>query len=124
MKTMTLMKPDSFQKALERLEELFPKQLATLKNNETHPFLEQTINQMAMLYKVTGKEEESEKMYKTLVQIKLKYYGEASESLMVTLKNLGGVQIMMGKPEEAIASLEKSLYVINKIIDDKKAKDL
>jgi tetratricopeptide (TPR) repeat protein len=124
MKTMTLMKPDSFQKALERLEELFPKQLATLKNNETHPFLEQTINQMAMLYKVTGKEEESEKMYKTLVQIKLKYYGEASESLMVTLKNLGGVQIMMGKPEEAIASLEKSLNVINKIIDDKKAKDL
>ena len=79
---------------------------------------------MAMLYKVTGKEEESEKMYKTLVQIKLKYYGEASESLMVTLKNLGGVQIMMGKPEEAIASLEKSLNVINKIIDDKKAKDL
>jgi hypothetical protein len=61
---------------------------------------------MAMLYKVTGKEEESEKMYKTLVQIKLKYYGEASESLMVTLKNLGGVQIMMGKPEEAFASLE------------------
>lgn len=46
---------------------------------------------MAMLYKVTGKEEQSEKMYKNLVEVKKKYYGEASESLMVTLKNLGGV---------------------------------
>ena len=46
---------------------------------------------MAMLYKVTGKEDKSEEMYKTLVEIKRKYYGESSESLMVTLKNLGGV---------------------------------
>lgn len=62
-----------------------------MKNCPTHPFLEQTINQMAMLYKVTGKEDKSEEMYKTLVEIKRKYYGESSESLMVTLKNLGGV---------------------------------
>jgi len=95
-----------------------------LKNCPTHPFLEQTINQMAMLYKVTGKEDKSEEMYKTLVEIKRKYYGESSESLMVTLKNLGGVQIMMGKYEEAIASLEESIKVINRIIDGNKAKDL
>jgi len=95
-----------------------------LKNCATHPFLEQTINQMAMLYKVTGKEDKSEEMYKTLVEIKRKYYGESSESLMVTLKNLGGVQIMMGKYEEAIASLEESIKVINRIIDGNKAKDL
>ena len=43
---------------------------------------------------------------------------------MVTLKNLGGVQIMMGKYEEAIASLEESIKVINRIIDGNKAKDL
>ena len=95
-----------------------------MKNCPTHPFLEQTINQMAMLYKVTGKEDKSEEMYKTLVEIKRKYYGESSESLMVTLKNLGGVQIMMGKYEEAIASLEESIKVINRIIDGNKAKDL
>jgi tetratricopeptide (TPR) repeat protein len=95
-----------------------------LKNCATHPFLEQTINQMAMLYKVTGKEDKSEEMYKTLVEIKRKYYGEASESLMVTLKNLGGVQIMTGKYEEAITSLEESIKVINRIIDGNKAKDL
>ena len=95
-----------------------------MKNCATHPFLEQTINQMAMLYKVTGKEDKSEEMYKTLVEIKRKYYGESSESLMVTLKNLGGVQIMMGKYEEAIASLEESIKVINRIIDGNKAKDL
>ena len=77
-----------------------------------------------MLYKVTGKEDKSEEMYKTLVEIKRKYYGESSESLMVTLKNLGGVQIMMGKYEEAIASLEESIKVINRIIDGNKAKDL
>lgn len=95
-----------------------------MKNCATHPFLEQTINQMAMLYKVTGKEDKSEEMYKTLVEIKRKYYGEASESLMVTLKNLGGVQIMTGKYEEAIISLEESIKVINRIIDGNKAKDL
>ena len=78
---------------------------------------------MAMLYKVTGREDKSEEMYKTLVEIKRKYYGESSESLMVTLKNLGGVQIMMGKYEEAIASLEDSIKVINRIIDGNKAKD-
>jgi tetratricopeptide (TPR) repeat protein len=78
---------------------------------------------MAMLYKVTGREDKSEEMYKTLVEIKRKYYGEASESLMVTLKNLGGVQIMMGKSEEAIANLEESIKVINRIIDGNKAKD-
>ena len=95
-----------------------------MKNCATHPFLEQTINQIAMLYKVTGKEDKSEEMYKTLVEIKRKYYGEASESLMVTLKNLGGVQIMTGKYEEAIISLEESIKVINRIIDGNKAKDL
>jgi predicted thioredoxin/glutaredoxin len=95
-----------------------------LKNCATHPFLEQTINQMAMLYKVTGKEDKSEEMYKTLVEIKRKYYGESSESLMVTLKNLGGVQIMIWKYEEDIASLEESIKVINRIIDGNKAKDL
>lgn len=78
---------------------------------------------MAMLYKVTGKEDKSEEMYKTLVEIKRKYYGESSESLMVTLKNLGGVQIMTGKYEEAIANLEESIKVINRIIDGNKAKD-
>jgi hypothetical protein len=62
-------------------------------------------------------------MYKILVEIKRKYYGESSESLMVTLKNLGGVQIMMGKYEEAIANLEESIKVINRIIDGNKAKD-
>ena len=95
-----------------------------MKNCPTHPFLEQTINQMAMLYKVTGKEDKSEEMYKTLVEIKRKYYGESSESLMVTLKNLGGVQIMRGKYEEAIGTLEESIKVINRIIDGNKAKDL
>jgi hypothetical protein len=48
-------------------------------------------------------------MYKTLVVMKKKYYGEASESLMVTLKNLGGVQIMRGKPDEAVATLEEAI---------------
>jgi tetratricopeptide (TPR) repeat protein len=78
---------------------------------------------MAMLYKVTGREDKSEEMYKILVEIKRKYYGESSESLMVTLKNLGGVQIMMGKFEDAIANLEESIKVINRIIDGNKAKD-
>lgn len=64
---------------------------------------------MAMLYKVTGREDKSEEMYKTLVEIKRKYYGESSESLMVTLKNLGGVQIMRGKYEDAIGTLEGSI---------------
>jgi hypothetical protein len=46
---------------------------------------------MAILYKVVQKEDKSEELYKNLVDIKLAYYGDTSESLMVTLKNLGGV---------------------------------
>jgi hypothetical protein len=64
MKTMLLIKPDTFQQALDRLEEIYPKQLSVLKDCKTHPFIEQTVNQMATLYKVTGKEAESEEMYK------------------------------------------------------------
>jgi hypothetical protein len=43
---------------------------------------------------------------------------------MVTMKNLGGVQIMSNKYQEAIETLEADLDVINKIVDGNRAKDL
>lgn len=94
-----------------------------LKNCKTHPFLEQVINQRGMLYKITGKPELSEEAYLQLVEIKEKYYGDASESLMITLKNLGGVQTMQDKYKEAQDSLEKGVTIINNIVDQGKVKD-
>lgn len=46
---------------------------------------------MGLLQKVTQKYEEAEESYKNLVSIKEQYYGETSESLVISLKNLGAV---------------------------------
>jgi hypothetical protein len=76
-----------------------------------------------MLQKVTHRPELAEESYIQLTEIKEKYYGDASESLMITLKNLGGVQTMQDKYIEAQESLERAVNVINNIVDQNKIKD-
>jgi hypothetical protein len=46
---------------------------------------------LALLYKVTRNNERSEECYQQLVNIKQIYYGDLSETLMISLKNLGTI---------------------------------
>jgi hypothetical protein len=48
-------------------------------------------------------------MYANLVRIKEQYYGKESEVLITPLKNLGQVQAMGKKPDEAIETFEKGI---------------
>jgi hypothetical protein len=50
---MLLINEEKIERALKILEETYPKQLKKLRGEEHHPFLEQVLNQMALLYKIT-----------------------------------------------------------------------
>lgn len=123
MKSMTLIKDERVSDALKLLEETYVNQLKKLRNDKSHPFLEQCISQMALLQKVTQKTEDAIESYTNLAKIKELYYGEATESLVITLKNLGAVQTMANKNEEATATLERAITIVRKVIDQKKVKD-
>jgi len=56
---------------------------------------------MGLLQKVTQQTAAAEESYTNLVFIKELYYGELSESLVITLKNLGAVQTQQNKLVEA-----------------------
>ena len=123
MKIMSLMRPETLKEAFAITEEIYPQQLKKLKNNKTHPFLEQTVSQRAQLFKIQQRTEEAEECYKLLVTIKELYYGEYSESLITALKNLGAVQYMGNKVEDALGSLERSYDTICKILRANKIRD-
>lgn len=57
------------------------------------------------------------------MRIKEIYYGEYSESLITALKNLGGIQYMNNKIDESIATLERAVNNVNKVISANKIKD-
>ena len=94
MKSMTLIREEKIHKALSLLERTLAEQVKKLKNDSQHPFLEQCISQLGLLYKVTQKYEKAEECYTNLVAIKERFYGETSESLVISLKNLAGVQAL------------------------------
>lgn len=78
---------------------------------------------MALLQKVTQQQPAAEESYKNLVKIKELYYGEFAETLVIALKNLGAVQLNMGKNEEANETLSKAVETGKKIVDAGKVKD-
>ena len=123
MKSMMFIREENLKEALEILEDTYEKQSRKLKGCRAHPFLEQCLSQMGLLQKVTQQYLKAEESYKNLIKIKEQYYGEHSESLLITLKNLGSVQLQAEKPVEAAASLERGVKVANALIESGKAKD-
>jgi hypothetical protein len=53
MKSMTLIREEKIHEALSLLERTLGEQVKKLKNDSQHPFLEQCISQLGLLYKVT-----------------------------------------------------------------------
>ena len=58
-----------------------------------------------------------------MVIIKELYYGEVSESIVISLKNLGAVQSIANKNEEAMETLDRAIAIIEKLIEQDKIKD-
>ena len=57
------------------------------------------------------------------MKIKELYYGDASETLVIALKNLGAVQAIQKKNEESMATLDRAITVAKRILDANKVKD-
>lgn len=52
MRAITYLREEKIKDALDLLEKTYFMQLANLKYDKTHPFLEQTQSQLGLLYKV------------------------------------------------------------------------
>jgi cell division protein FtsX len=52
MKSIIAIRDENVKEALEILEDSYNKQVLKLKNERAHPFLEQSIGQLGLLYKV------------------------------------------------------------------------
>jgi tetratricopeptide (TPR) repeat protein len=88
MRSIAYIREEKLFDALKLLESSYSNQVIKLKNEKAHPFLEQSINQLGLLYKATRQYDKAEEMYGNQVKIKENYYGEESESLISALKNL------------------------------------
>ncbi len=94
-----------------------------LKNCRDHPFLEQTLNHLGILYKVTHSYSKAIETYGDLIASKEKYYGPGAEQLVQPLKNLGQCQHMTGAFEESIATFKKSIEIAEKQLATGKPRD-
>jgi len=78
---------------------------------EDHPFLEQILNHLGVLYKVTGSYSKAILVYGNLIKSKEKYYGKNSENLITPLKNLGMCLSQMGEVVEARKITERAILI-------------
>ena len=67
--------------------------------------------------------EKAVEMYGNLVTIKEAYYGIESESMIVSLKNLGQAQQINEQYDEANETLERGIRIARKVIESGKSKD-
>lgn len=91
MKSMMQIREEKLEQAQDTLEQSYEKQVKVFKNDRAHPFLEHSLSQLALLYKVNKHFEKAEEMYGNLIKIKELYYGEESESMLTPVKNLAMV---------------------------------
>ena len=67
MKAVSYLREEKINEALEIMEKTYMTQLANLKYDKTHPFLEQTQSQLGLLYKVKQNYEKAEEVYGNLI---------------------------------------------------------
>jgi len=66
-----------------------------------HPFLEQTVMNLAMWFRQTKQLSQSLQMWAYLLKIQQKLYGVDKEIQIYTLKNIGICYLGLGMPEMA-----------------------
>lgn len=94
------------------------KQLSYVGDENDHPFLEQTYQHMAMMYKQIGNLNSSLIMWEKLLKVQQRMFGENSYFLASIYKNIGTCQIGTSFLDQAIESLDKAKSLSKLRIDD------
>jgi len=115
VKAMNLIRQEKFEEALEVLQRSYEKQVKVFKGQAAHPFMEHSISQLGLLYKLKREMDKAEEMYGHLIKIKELYYGEESEALVSALKQMAVVQYLQSKFVEAHETLDRALAIGNQI---------
>lgn len=84
------------------------KQLVYVEGEQDHPFLEQTYMHMAVMYKAINNINSSMIMWRSLLKIHQRVYGENSYLLSADYKNIGIWELGLGQVENAIETLHTS----------------
>jgi hypothetical protein len=94
------------------------KQLAYVGDEVDHPFLEQTYQHMAMMYKQIGNLNSSLIMWEKLLKVQQRMFGENSYFLSNIHKNIGTCQIGTNFIDQAVVSLNKAKSLSKSRIDE------
>ncbi len=98
---ITLMSTSNPGAAGNILSYVMQKQLEYVNMSKYHPFLEQTLTNLAILRRSSQQYFESLQMWEWLKNIQESIYGEDSEVLIYTYKNIGICYLALGIPEKA-----------------------
>lgn len=93
------------------------KQIAYTGNEANHPFLEQTYMHMAIMYKNINNLGSSLVMWRSLMNVHIRQYGEYSHILAADYKNIGTCQIGLGQPKEGVENLMKAELLSRKYLE-------
>jgi len=85
------------------------------KMNMRHPFLEQTFFNIAIFNRGLKKMSEALLMFKRLEALQKDLYGEESQLLVITWKNIGTCYLGVGQSEQAENYFKQCIVLINKL---------
>jgi tetratricopeptide (TPR) repeat protein len=110
---MTFMTPATMESAHRILLYVFQKQLLYVggTTHQDHPFLEQTVINLAIFYRSSEQLESSLQMWLQLRKIQESMYGEHHEALVFTYKNVGISYLGLGMSEKAEEFYLKALKI-------------
>lgn len=107
-------------KNYDKAYQFFSESLSLLKNlEEMHPYAAGTYNNIAFLYRVQGRFEESEELYKKVVALDLKRGGNSNPDLALDYNNLAELYCAVGRYDEAESLFQKSMTIYEKNLGPK-----
>jgi tetratricopeptide (TPR) repeat protein len=113
--SITLMSTTSSQVAERILTYVMQAQLEYVEFSKNHPFLEQTITNLAILKRTSQSYLESLQLWEWLKQIQEEVYGPDSEVIIYTYKNIGICYLAMGIPEKSEEYYLKALTLMEQM---------
>ena len=115
------MSTTSSQIAERILSYVMQAQLEYVEFSKIHPFIEQTITNLAILKRSTQSYLESLQYWEWLRQIQEEVYGADSEVIIYTYKNIGICYLAMGIPEKSEEYYLKALGLMESMRNEGEA---
>eukprot|EP00347_Sterkiella_histriomuscorum_P004219 403361289 len=112
---ITLMGSTSQDAAERILSYVFSKQLQYCENDSTHPFMEQTILNLAIHFRANEQYMGALSLFNTLKGIQQKMFGVEAEALVYTYKNIGLCYLAIQNSEKAEENYLKALDIVEKL---------